>query len=63
MTRKEIAEKLYELKKDRLPNVIGRDRPLTKKEFVHRYLNSCGGVRGFSKPALQSLLESELKRA
>jgi len=63
MTRKEIAKKLYELIKNNLPNVIGLNRPLTEKEFVNRYLNGCGGVQGFSKPALQSLLESELKRA
>lgn len=63
MTRKEIAEKLYELKKDHLPNLIYASRPLTKKEFVHRYLNGCGCVSGLSKQELQTLLELEMERA
>lgn len=59
MTRKEIAKELYRLKKDRLPNVIGRDRPLTEDEFIHRYLNSYGGCKGFSKDELMELLKIE----
>lgn len=63
MTRKELAETLYELKKDNLPNVIGLNRPLTKKEFVYRHLNGCGAVRGFSKEELQGLVERAEARA
>ena len=63
MTRKEIAEKLYELKKDHLPNLIYANRPLTKKEFVNRYLNGCGRASGFSKSELQTLLELEMGRS
>lgn len=63
MTRKELAETLYELKKDNLPNVIGLNRPLTKKEFVYRHLNGCGCAKGFSKEALESLVERAKARA
>lgn len=63
MTRKEIAKKLFELKKGKLPNVIGRNSPLDEKEFVDRYLNGCGCVRGFKKAELEMLLEREMERA
>lgn len=59
MTRKEIVKELYRLKKDKLPNVIGLNRPLTEDEFIQRYLNSCGGCKSFSKDELMELLKIE----
>ncbi len=63
MTRKEIAKKLFELKKDKLPNVIGRNTPLTEKQFVDRYLNGCGEAKGFKKEELEMLLKMETAKA
>lgn len=58
MTRKELAEEIYKHKKRIGANItpIGRKTPLTKQEFVHRYLNGVGGSKGFKKEELQSIL-------
>ncbi len=60
MTRKELAEQIYVEKKRIGANItpIGRKTPLSKQEFVHRYLNGVGGTKGFKKEELESLLES-----
>lgn len=62
MTRKELANAIYDLVKNKLPNVIGLNRPLTRNEFVYRYLNGCGCVRGFKKPELEKIYANELAR-
>lgn len=64
MTRKEIAEKLYDEKKRTGARItpIGRNTPLSKQEFVKRYLNGVGGIKGFKKEELQYLLEKESKK-
>lgn len=63
MTRKELAEQIYVEKKRIGANItsIGRKTPLSKQEFVHRYLNGVGGTKGFKKEELESLLESMKK--
>ena len=63
MTKKELAEALYDEKKRTgeyeymIP--IGRKTPLTKQEFVKRYLHGIGGINGFNKDALEYLLANE----
>ncbi len=63
MTRKEIAEELYYT--HYLPSgttPIGRHTPLSKNEFVQRYLRGIGGTKGFSKDALISLATQARKK-
>lgn len=64
MTRKELAEQIYAEKKRTGANItpIGRKTPLSKQEFVHRYLNGVGASKGFKKSELESLLERIKKR-
>lgn len=64
MTRKELAEQIYAEKKRQGVQMIpiGRKTPLTKQEFVKRYLNGIGGTKGFKKQELESLLETERKK-
>lgn len=61
MTKKELAEALYAEKKRTGACItpIGRKTPLTKQEFVKRYLNGVGGTTGFKKDALEFLLKKE----
>lgn len=64
MTKKELAEQIYAEKKRIGANItpIGRKIPLTKQEFVYRYLNGVGGTKGFTKNELESLLETMKKK-
>lgn len=64
ITRKELAEQIYAEKKRIGATItpIGRKTPLSKQEFVHRYLNGVGGTKGFKKAELESLLETMKKK-
>lgn len=61
MTKKELAEALYAEKKRTGACItpVGRKTPLTKQEFVKRYLHGVGSAKGFNKDALEYLLENE----
>lgn len=61
MTKKELAEALYAEKKRTGACItpIGRKTPLTKQEFVKRYLGGVGGTMGFKKNELEYLLAKE----
>lgn len=61
MTKKELAEALYTEKKRTGACItpIGRKTPLTKQEFVKRYLSGVGGTMGFKKNELEYLLTKE----
>lgn len=64
MTRKEIAEELYYtdyLPSGRIP--IGSRTPLSKNEFVHRYLYGIGGTKGSSKEELIYLASQARKKS
>ena len=58
MTKKELAEQIYahKIRTGACITPVGRKTPLSKKEFVHRYLNGVGGTKGFKKNELQSIL-------
>ena len=58
MTRKELAEQIYahKIRTGETITPIGRKTPLSKQEFVHRYLNGVGASKGFKKAELQSIL-------
>lgn len=64
MNKKELAEALYAEKKRIGANLtpVGRKTPLTKQEFVKRYVNGVGGVSGFKKSELEYLLEKAKKQ-
>ncbi len=64
MTRKELAIELRnaKIKNNNLPNVIGRNKPLSEQEFVKRYLNGVGGSKGFKREELQGLLIRERQK-
>ena len=57
MTRIELAKELYQsyLKTGSKP--IGSDKPLTEQQYVKRYLSGIGSSSGFSKQALQDLVQ------
>lgn len=57
LTKKELASKLYDLKKKTGANLtpVGSKQPLTRAEFTKRYLNGVGGTKGFKKDELVSL--------
>ena len=58
MTRKELAEQIYahKIRTGACITPVGRKTPLTKREFVHRYLNGVGASKGFKKAELESIL-------
>lgn len=57
MTRVELAKELYQsyLKTGSTP--IGSDKPLTEQQYIKRYLSGVGASNGFSKQALQDLVQ------
>ena len=62
LTRKELCCELYKYYLLEGTTPIGRKKPLTLKEFIHRYLNGIGACRGFKKDALIGLLERKIER-
>ena len=56
MTRKELASAIYETEVK-----LGYKLHCDKKEFVKRHLNGIGGVKGFKKDELQSILNRRLE--
>lgn len=58
MTRKELAIRLYEIRKEK-----GATINVNKATFVKRHLNGMGYlIKGFTKSELEGLLERELAR-
>ena len=56
MTRKDLASAIYDTEVK-----LGYKLHCDKKEFVKRHLNGVGGVKGFKKDELQSMLNRRLE--